>query len=382
MSMDTDRKRAHEDAARTAIHTRNYSDAFHHTLAAAQIGIMLARKAEKGVAKKFVEDAAELMDIADQLKSRMEKSVEKRNANSVAVPPLEISQTQTQTDGWAMTRRPSVRFRDIAGLDDVKEEILEAVIYPFQHAKTYERFRLDAGGGVLMYGPPGNGKTLIAKAVAGELDAAFIHVELSRIKSKYVGETAKNLAAVFKEASSYPKTVLFIDEAEALLSRRGNQKIDSVAEFLALADGVEVKDNCILLLLATNKPWLLDEAVIRPGRVGTHLYVGPPDFKARQGILDIHLSGVPVADSVDLGEMARLTEGYSGADISAVCRLACRRAARREISTGESQLVSGEDLHNGVEQVRPSNSKQTIDAFREWRETGKSPIGLQPQDFD
>ena len=154
---------------------------------------------------------------------------------------------------------------------------------PFLHPELFERFKVKIGGGMLMYGPPGNGKTYIAKAVAGELDAAFFNVNASQIKDKYVGETEKNLQRLFDEARQHDKAVIFLDEVDHLLARRGNRKIGTVAQFLALTDGLVKNNNCMLVLAATNKPWVLDEAVVRPGRLGTHIYVGPPDDEGAGG---------------------------------------------------------------------------------------------------
>ena len=163
--------------------------------------------------------------------------------------------------------------------------------FPCANRMSYERFRVRPGGGVLMYGPPGNGKTYIARAIAGELEAAFIAVDLAAVKSKYVGDTAKNLRSIFDEALRHDSAVIFLDEVDALLSRRGNRRVDSVPQFLMLTDGLVKTERCLLLLGATNQPWTLDDAVLRPGRLGIHLYVGPPDAKARGNPCHSHEGG-------------------------------------------------------------------------------------------
>ena len=212
----------------------------------------------------------------------------------------------------------------MAGLDEVKQELREKVIEPFLHPELFERFKVKIGGGILMYGPPGNGKTYIAKAVAGELDAAFFNVNASQIKDKYVGETEKNLQRLFDEARQHDKAVIFLDEVDHLLAKRGNRKIGTVAQFLALTDGLVKNNNCMLVLAATNKPWVLDEAVVRPGRLGTHIYVGPPDEKAREAIVALNMKDVPAADNVSFAEIATKAERYSGADIAELCDRAKR----------------------------------------------------------
>jgi len=143
----------------------------------------------------------------------------------------------------------------VAGLDDVKAALRDDVINVMSHPEIYERFKVEGGGGVLMYGPPGNGKTFVAKAVAGELDAAFFAVDASQIKNKYVGETEKNMRRLFEEARQHERAVVFLDEVDALLQKRGNQKVNAVTQFLILADGIAETGDCTLLLLgATNKP--------------------------------------------------------------------------------------------------------------------------------
>ena len=196
------------------------------------------------------------------------------------------------------------KLSDVAGLEDVKTELHEKVIEPFIHPELFERFHLSNSGGALLYGPPGNGKTFVARAVAGELDAKFFPLNPADIKSKWVGETEKNLQRVFDEARQHEKSVIFIDEVDALLAARGNRKIGAVTQFLQLSDGLIRTKNFPFLLSATNKPWMLDEAVIRPGRLGTHIYVGPPDPKARVAILALNLKGVPTAEDVSLAVIA------------------------------------------------------------------------------
>ena len=275
---------------------------------------------------------------------------------------------------WELKAKPTEKLDDVAGLDDVKQELREKVIEPFLHPELFERFKVKIGGGILMYGPPGNGKTYIAKAVAGELDAAFFNVNASQIKDKYVGETEKNLQRLFDEARQHPKSVLFLDEVDHLLAKRGNRKIGTVAQFLALTDGLVKNNNCMLVLAATNKPWVLDEAVIRPGRLGTHIYVGPPDAKAREAIIALNMQEVPVAGDVSLRGHSREGRGIQ------------RRRHRRVVRSGEAfraepaigrparrQSVTGADFTAALVKVRPSVSPEMLKEFESWRDAKAGP---------
>ncbi|MGA1529968.1 MAG: ATP-binding protein, partial [Kiritimatiellia bacterium] len=264
------------------------------------------------------------------------------------------------------------RLDDVAGLVDVKMELQEKVIAPFQHPEVYERFKVEVGGGILMYGPPGNGKTFMARAIAGELDAAFFNVNTSQLKDKYVGETEKNISRLFQEARAHERAVIFLDEIDHLLSRRGNQKVGMVAQFLTMMDGLEKSSTCLLVLGATNKPWAIDEAVLRPGRMGTHVYVGPPDATAREAILAYNLRGVPVGEDVSMPQIAQKTDGFSGADMSALSDRAKRFALNRQLATDNETLVSAEDFEAALEKVRPSFHAAMVAEFIAWRDRQSS----------
>nr|HPQ38698.1 ATP-binding protein [Synergistaceae bacterium] len=249
----------------------------------------------------------------------------------------------------------------------------EDVINVYSHPEVYERFKVQGGGGVLMYGPPGNGKTFIAKAIAGELDAAFFSVSASQIKDKYVGETEKNMSRLFQEARQQERAVVFFDEIDALLQKRGNQKVNAVAEFLVLADGIaNVKGGMLLLLGATNKPWSIDPAVLRPGRFGKHIYVGLPDLPAREAILEYSLKEIPLDPAFSFHDMAEKTEGYSGADIANLCSQAKKAAIRRQLDTGEEQSVGMGDFEAEMTRIQPSVSKSQLEEFEVWRQERKS----------
>lgn len=377
MSFLADKKREHESAAEKALATKDHAKAFFHTAKAAEFGFALAEKSDGVIAERYVEDANELLSIAEELKARAKKQDAGKVKKVVAEGADERPEAQSP---WKLTERPDTKLADVAGLDEVKEVLRDKVILPFQKPEVYQRFKVKAGAGVLMYGPPGNGKTMFARAIAGELDAAFFQVDASQIKDKYVGETEKNLKRLFEEAGAEERSVLFIDEVDHLLSRRGNQKIGAVTQFLALTDGIVKRDNCMMLLAATNKPWLLDPATLRPGRIGTHVYVGLPDAKAREAIVAYNLRDVPMDVQFDMAAVAAQTDGYSGADLAAVCERAKMAAIRRQLETNEDQVITRGDFAGAITRVKPSVTREHLAEFEQWRDSREKPAGAEDEE--
>jgi transitional endoplasmic reticulum ATPase len=376
VSFLADKKREHEAGAEQAVMARDYSRALFHAAKAAEFGLAIAEQSGGKIAQRYVQDAFELIGIAEQLKAKAGAGAPPRTHPLADELVAQRSSSATQ---WELKERPAEKLADVAGLEEVKQELREKVIEPFLRPELYERFKVKVGGGILMYGPPGNGKTYIARAIAGELDAAFFNVNASQIKDKYVGETEKNLQRLFEEANRHERAVLFFDEVDHLLAKRGNRKIGAVAQFLSLTDGIVKNSGCLLLLAATNKPWNLDEAVVRPGRLGTYIYVGPPDAAAREAIITLHLRGAPVASDVVVADIAAQTEGYSGADVAEMCDRAKRAALTRQLSTGLEESVSQDDFSTARAKVRPSVTPQTIGAFHDWRDSRSAPAGADSE---
>ncbi len=373
MSFIADKKREHETAAEKSLMDKDYAKAFFHTAKAAEFGLALAEQSDGKIAQRYVEDAFELIDIAGELKAKL-KTQPPPPDNQKAIKETTGKEASPKTQ-WELKDKPTEKLDDVAGLNDVKQELREKVIEPFLHPEIYERFKVKVGGGILMYGPPGNGKTYIAKAVAGELDAAFFNVNASQIKDKYVGETEKNLQRLFDEARAHERSVLFLDEVDHLLAKRGNRKVGTVAQFLSLTDGLLKNTNCMLVLAATNKPWILDEAVVRPGRLGTHIYVGPPDASAREAIIALNMKEVPFADDMSLADITAQTDGYSGADIAELCDRAKRSALNRQLTSSGEEQVGMEDFAAALEKVRPSITQDLLKQFEKWRDSKMAPTG-------
>jgi len=377
MSFVADKKREHEAAAEKALVQKDYGNALFHTAKAAEFGFALAEQSEGKIAQRYVDDALELIGIATELKTKLPAPASPPSRESVKETAEVATPSRSQ---WELKHKPTETLDDVAGLDDVKLELREKVIEPFLHPEIYDRFKVKVGGGILMYGPPGNGKTYVAKAIAGELDAAFFNVNASQIKDKYVGESEKNLQRLFDEARSHDRSVLFLDEVDHLLARRGNRKIGTVTQFLSLTDGLVENTNCMLVLAATNKPWILDAAVVRPGRLGTHIYVGPPEASAREAIIALNLKEAPVAESVSFENIAAKTNGYSGADIAELCDRAKRSALRRQLETGSDEFVVEEDFSSALRKVPASLTPDMLKEFEAWRDASQSPAGAAAED--
>ncbi len=254
---------------------------------------------------------------------------------------------------------PNTSFEDIAGLEDVKEAVMYKAIYPHKYPELYEKLRKRSGGGILLYGLPGTGKTLIAEAIAHETRASFFPVKCSDLGSKWFGETEQNIRDVFEAAREEKNAVIFFDEIEAYASnRRDNSAMErSIPEFLAQMQGVGESNNQerILIIGATNKPWRLDGAFLRPGRFDDKIYVPLPDEKARRKIIDDRVLGVPMEDGIDFEMLSKITDGYNGADMDYLCEKAKEFALHRVIQDkGTNETLTKADFDLAIECVKSS----------------------------
>ncbi|MBX0323428.1 CDC48 family AAA ATPase [Halomicroarcula sp. F13] len=247
---------------------------------------------------------------------------------------------------------PEVTWESVGGLEDTKERLRETIQWPLEYGEVFDSMDLDAAKGVLLYGPPGTGKTLLAKAVANEADSNFISVKGPELLNKFVGESEKGVREVFSKARENAPTVVFFDEIDSIATERGGGQTDSgvgervVSQLLTELDGIEDMED-VVVVATTNRPDLIDSALLRPGRLDRHVHVPVPDEAARRAIFTVHTREKPLADGVDLDSLARRTEGYVGADIEAVCREASMAATREFINS-----VDPEDIGDSVGNVR------------------------------
>jgi transitional endoplasmic reticulum ATPase len=281
------------------------------------------------------------------------------------------SEGGTSADQWVVKEKPSLRFDDVAGLDDVKEDIRLKMIYPFQHPELAAKFDIRAGGGVLMYGPPGTGKTMLAKATAGEIEATFFRISPADVLSKWVGEAEQNIKKLFDAAAGEERSIIFIDEIEALVPARRDEGSSVMQRVVPqILQGVEGFDKKagrpILMMGATNVPWQLDPAMLRPGRFDEKVYIPLPDLAARRKMLDLYLSKRPVAPEVDLGALAARLDGYSGADIKYVCDRAATIPFLRSVATGEEGDITPDVIDDVLNDTPPSVTREMLKRFDDW----------------
>ena len=246
---------------------------------------------------------------------------------------------------------------DVAGLDEVKKRLEAAFLAPMRNPELRKLYGKSLRGGLLLYGPPGCGKTFVARAVAGELGARFITVSFADLIDMFVGRSERNIHELFEVARRNAPCVVFLDEVDAIGQKRSQLRNtpmrSAVNQLLLELDDVASDNTGVFLLAATNHPWDVDSALRRPGRFDRTLLVLPPDAPAREGVFRFHLRGRPVA-GIDLGRLSRLTDGYSGADIAHICETAAERALLDSVRRGEPRLIGQADLEAAVAEVRPS----------------------------
>ena len=325
-----------------------------------------------------------LMDRADKIVLLSQRLVVPK-AQTVP-PPMPAGRSEKTQNGktvqegegtiWKSVGKPDVSFEDIAGLQAVKESIYNNVILPRRNPELRDIFQLEKTGGILLYGPPGTGKTMMAKAIAHEVDAEFYSIRCSDIVGKYFGEAEKNVKSLFETARSSESAVIFFDEFEALAAKRGGDSTVMnrlVPELLSQMDGFSEKNTGQLLFLAaTNRPWDIDSAFLRPPRLTEKIFVGLPDKEARLYIIRKGLSGVPCDQDVDFGAIADRVDGYNGADIKALTSLIKLLAFRRSTDENRTSPVCREDVENALSKTHSSVQKEDVEATKAWEQKWKN----------
>lgn len=378
MSHLLQRKQHHETQCEEALRKGHPEQAKQHAARAADYALALAKAAgSESVASSYVTDAEGWLEIAENIgKAKFPKATPGGGSGGGASSGKgEAVEEGAATNEWLVTEKPDIRFDQIAGMAEAKRSIHEMVILPLQKPELTKSLGLRAGGGVLLYGPPGNGKTLLGKAIATELDAAFFYASGAQIRSKWHGESEKRLRELMQAAKAEPVAVLFLDEVDGLLPRRGgNSAVDNriVTQFLAELGGFEESENTLLLLGATNVPWEIDDAVFRTGRFDEKLYIQPPDVAARLGIFKHHLKDVPVGEDIDIELWATKLEGYTGSDIVGIVNGAKRSALGRAIRDEAEAQIRAEDLERTLKNIPPSANPKLLAKFQRFAEQAGS----------
>ena len=263
--------------------------------------------------------------------------------------------------------RPKITFEDVGGMEKLKEEIRKKIIFPLEHPDIYKTYGKKIGGGILMYGPPGCGKTHLARATAGEINANFIVVGLSDILDVYLGQSERNLHDIFEKARNLKPSVLFFDEVDALGASRTDMRQSAarhvINQFLEELDGVRYSNDGVLVLAATNAPWHLDSAFRRPGRFDRIIFVPPPDATAREAIFQIKMKDKPT-ELIDYQGLIKKTTDFSGADLEAIIDIAIESKLEASMSAGKAIPLNTKDLEAALKRHQAST--------KEWFSTAKN----------
>ena len=341
MSFYFDKKKEHEDLAEKALRSKDYASAYYHTAEAAKFTFSLAEQCTGKLQQAYLTNAKDLLSIAETLQKKAQEQKQQSSPGNV----------ETAVDGSSgsgkcrVAERPDVKLDDVAGMQNVKDQIRLRLIEPLKTPEEAKKHGLKVGGGILLYGPPGTGKTFLAKAVAGELNLPFYSITSADVFGKYVGESENNIRNLFREARQNPLSVIFIDELETIFRKRTESVHETTQKVITVIlqelDGINDKQNPIMLLGATNTPWMIDEAFLRTGRFDILAYVGLPDAEARKKIIRNSFKDVqyPVAeDAVEY--LTEHSHGLSGADLKGVAQKIKQTAFDRRLSSYSKELFA------------------------------------------
>ena len=267
---------------------------------------------------------------------------------------------------------PETSFEDVAGLDSVKDEVKVKILLPLIKKDLARMYDINAGGGILMYGPPGNGKTFIARAIAHEAHAYFININPSNLLNQWFGRFEKNIETLFKYASKHSPAVLFFDEIDAITPKRSKTNSSymkrAVPALLSEMDGIVGRKNTLLIIGATNNPWDIDEAFLRPGRFGERIYIPPPDVVARELLFKMYLKNA-LHDEINYSYFSEITENFSAADIKYICDKAKENVFKEVTKTNILRNITENDILEVIQASKPSVSNDLLAKYMQFRDS-------------
>ena len=365
MQSMTEKKKDFEAACQSAVKAKNFPEAAKAAAGAADCAEILASRTTGIVAEAYMKEVASWRELAKKLETRKAGGDGQGNADG-----RRWNADPTEGAEWLVAEKPDVTFDDIAGMEEAKRVIDEMVIYPMKSPEKARALGLNPGGGVLLFGPPGTGKTMLGKAIAGALDAPFYYASGADLRSKWYGESEQRLSQLLNAAKAQPVAVVFLDEIESLLPKRdeSSHAADNrvVTQFLADLGGFKDSKNLLLVLGATNKPWAIDEAVFRTGRFDEKVYIGPPDLPAREKILELNLKGVTLAADINLPSIASAMDGASGSDVAAVVSAAKRSALGRAIRDEADPVLTTADFDEARKRIPLSITEEILEPYRKF----------------
>lgn len=372
MQSMTDKKRDFEAACAAAVKARNFAEAAKAASGAADCAEILASRTTGVVAEAYAKEVRSWRDIARKLQAGPRGGCNQIGGGNQAKTSTCLQPLNGAASEWLVAEKPNITFDDIAGMEEAKRIIDEMVLYPMKSPEKARALGLNPGGGVLLFGPPGTGKTMLGKAIAGALDAPFYYASGADLRSKWYGESEQRLSQLLNAAKAQPVAVVFLDEIESLLPKRteGSHAADNrvVTQFLADLGGFKDSENLLLVLGATNKPWDIDEAVFRTGRFDEKVYIGPPDAPAREKILELNLKGAQTAGDIDLHALAAAMEGASGSDMAAVVSAAKRAALGRAIREDSDPVLTAADFDEARRRIPLSITDAILAPYRKFME--------------
>lgn len=316
----------------------------------------------------------------------LDQEIPAEQLNTIKITSEDFAQSLKEVEPSAlrevMIEVPAVKWDDVGGLHDSRQEVLEAIEWPLSHPERFREMGIRPPSGVLLYGPPGTGKTLIAKAVATEINANFISIRGPQLLSKWMGESEKAIREVFKKAKQVSPCIIFFDEIDALAPVRGMDSSSRAMErvvnqLLIEMDGLEVLKD-VVVVAATNRPDMIDPALIRSGRFDRAVFIGPPSRTGREEILKIHTRHIPLSNDVDLGEIAGAAKGYVGSDLEGICREAVLMAMREDFNANAIQM---RHFRGALKKVRPALNEYIRDYYQHIEAQFKGGIKTEQKSY-